>query len=70
MAISILIDAAERLACPKCNQGFPLSDAMSRQALARRAEDLEGTVTRLRAQLEAARREAAELRRRLLVPTA
>lgn len=69
MAINILIDGAERLACPKCNQGFPLSEAMSRQALARCAEDLERTVARLRAQLDAARREAAELRRQLLAPT-
>jgi hypothetical protein len=62
MPLSILIDPTERLACPKCNQGFPLCESLSRQALARYAADLERTLERLRAQLESARREAAELR--------
>jgi hypothetical protein len=62
MPLSILIDPTERLACPKCNQGFPLCESLSRQALLRYAADLERTLGRLRAQLECARREAAELR--------
>jgi hypothetical protein len=66
---SILIDPTERLACPKCNQGFPLYEALSRQALARYATELERTLGQMRAQLDAARREAAALRRQLLVPT-
>lgn len=69
MVPSILIDPTERLACPKCNQGFPLCESLSRLALARYAADLERTLGHLRAQLDAARREAVALRRQLLVPT-
>lgn len=65
MARSIIIDGAERLACPKCNQGFPLAEGVSRQTLARCAEEFERALARLVGQLEAAKREAAELRRRL-----
>ena len=61
MARSIIIDGAERLACPKCNQGFPLAEGVSRH----RAQELEHALARLVQQLEAAKREAAELRRRL-----
>jgi hypothetical protein len=54
MARSIIIDGAQRIACPKCNQGFPLAEGVSLHILARCVE-----------QLEAARREAADLRRQL-----
>jgi hypothetical protein len=62
---SIIIDGAQRLACPKCNQGFPLAEGVSRHTVARCAEEFERTLARLVAELEAARRETAELRRRL-----
>ena len=65
MPRSLLIDGAQRLACPKCNQGFPLAEGVSRHTLARCAEELERALARLAGQLEAAKREAADLRRRL-----
>ena len=61
MARSIIIDGAERLACPKCNQGFPLAEGVSRQ----RAQEFEHLLARLVEELQAAKREAADLRRKL-----
>ena len=55
MARSIIIDGAERLACPKCNQGFPLAEGVSRH----RAQELEQALARLIEQLE--KREAEKM---------
>jgi hypothetical protein len=33
MARPIIVDGAERVACPKCNHGFALSEGISRQAI-------------------------------------
>lgn len=55
MARSIIIDGAERLACPKCNQGFPLAEGVSRH----RALELEQALARLIEQLE--KREAEKM---------
>ena len=53
MARTILVDPAERIACPKCNHGFPLSEGLSRQTIERYAEDFEKSLAQRRKALEA-----------------
>src|SRR5438445_722938 len=33
MARTIIVDGGEKIACPKCNHGFPLSEGISRQTI-------------------------------------
>jgi hypothetical protein len=58
MARPIIVDAAEMVACPKCNHRFPLSEGISRQAIERQAAELERALAEDRKKLEA--RAAAE----------
>src|SRR3989454_9974652 len=53
MARTIIVDGAEKIACPKCNHGFPLSEGISRQTIERYAEDFERSVAAHRRKLEA-----------------
>jgi hypothetical protein len=53
MARSIILDSAERIACPKCNHGFHLSEGISRQTIDRYAEDFERDLAQRRKALEA-----------------
>ena len=53
MARPIIVDGAERVACPKCNHGFPLSEGISRQAIERHAEEFERGNAEQRRKLEA-----------------
>src|SRR5437879_12638529 len=53
MARTIIVDGGEKIACPKCNHGFPLSEGISRQTIERYAEDFERSVAAHRKQLEA-----------------
>src|SRR4051812_33391415 len=41
MARPIIVDGGQRIACPKCNHGFPLSEGISRQTIERYADDFE-----------------------------
>jgi hypothetical protein len=54
MARNIIIDGAERVACPKCSHPFPLSEGISRQTIERHAEDFERQFAERRKALEAA----------------
>ena len=58
----IIVDAAEEIACPKCAQAFALSDAISRQAIERHAEDFDRSLSERAKALEAGL--AAEAKRR------
>jgi hypothetical protein len=62
MARTIIVDGAERVACPKCNHGFALSEGISRQAIERYADDFERGLASERRKLEAEL--AAEAKRR------
>src|SRR5918999_760476 len=53
MARTIIIDAEEKVACPKCNHRFPLSEGISRQAIERHAGELERSLAEHRKKLEA-----------------
>src|SRR2546423_1046878 len=53
MARTIIVDGGEKIACPKCNHGFPLSEGISRQTIERYAEDFERSVAAHRRKLEA-----------------
>src|SRR5438445_13349064 len=53
MARTIIVDGGEKIACPKCNHGFPLSEGISRQTIERYAEDFERSVASHRKKLEA-----------------
>src|SRR2546427_9017113 len=53
MARTIIVDGGEKIACPKCNHGFPLSEGISRQTIERYAEDFERSVAAHRKKLEA-----------------
>jgi hypothetical protein len=53
MARPIMLDAAERIACPKCNHGFVLSEGISRQTVERYAEEFERDLGQRRKALEA-----------------
>src|SRR5438270_8795115 len=58
MAQTIIVDAAEPVACPKCNHRFPLTEGLSRQAIERHAGEYERALAAGRKALEA--RVAAE----------
>jgi hypothetical protein len=49
---TIMISGAEKVACPKCNHGFALSEGISRQTIERYADDFEKELKR-RAEAEA-----------------
>src|ERR687895_473434 len=53
MARTIIIDAEEKVACPKCNHRFPLSEGISRQAIERHAGELERSLAEHKQKLEA-----------------
>jgi len=53
MARTIIVDGGEKIACPKCNHGFPLSEGISRQTIERYAEDFERSVAAHRKKLQA-----------------
>ena len=52
MTRPIVLDASERIACPKCNHGFALSEGISRQTIDRYAEEFEKTLDARRRALE------------------
>lgn len=56
----IIVEAEQKVACPKCNHRFPLSEGISRQAIERQAAELERALAEDRKKLEA--RAAAEAR--------
>src|SRR5256714_1704618 len=58
MAQTIIVHAAEPVACPKCNHRFPLTEGLSRQAIERHAGEYERALAAGRKELEA--RVAAE----------
>ena len=62
MARTIIVEADEKVACPKCSHRFPLSEGISRQAIERHAADLERALAETRKKLEA--QLAAEARAR------
>lgn len=49
----IIVEAEEKVACPKCNQRFALSEGLSRQAIERHAEAFEKSFAERRRKLEA-----------------
>lgn len=53
MARTIIVEAEEKVACPKCSHRFPLSEGISRQAIERHAADLERALAETRKKLEA-----------------
>src|SRR5687768_2343041 len=52
MARTIIVEAEEKVACPKCSHRFPLSEGISRQAIERHAADLERALGDTRKKLE------------------
>ncbi len=50
---TIVIDRAEKVACPKCNHSFHLSEGISRQTIERYADEFQTTLARHRKVLEA-----------------
>jgi hypothetical protein len=50
---TIMIDGDEKVACPRCNHGFPLSEGLSRQTIERHAEAFEHQLNERRRKLEA-----------------
>ena len=44
MARTIIVDGGEKIACPKCNHGFPLSEGISRQTIERYAADFDSAL--------------------------
>jgi hypothetical protein len=53
VARTIIVEAEEKVACPKCSHRFPLSEGISRQAIERHAADLERALAEGRKKLEA-----------------
>ena len=53
MARTIIVEAEEKVACPKCSQRFPLSEGISRQAIERHAAVLERALAETKKKLEA-----------------
>ena len=49
---TIMIDGAAKVACPKCNHHFPLSEGISRQTIERHAEEFERALAEQRKALE------------------
>jgi len=60
MTRTIILQAEEQVACPKCSHRFPLSEGLSRQAIERHAGEFERAVAAGRKALEA--RLAAEVK--------
>lgn len=58
MVRTIMVDAAEEVACPKCSHPFPLSEGISRQTIERYAEDFERAFAERKKSLEALAAEA------------
>jgi hypothetical protein len=52
MARTIIVEAEERVACPKCSHRFPLSEGISRQAIERHAEEFDRALAERRRKLE------------------
>ena len=52
MARTIIVDAEEKVACPKCTHRFPLSEGISQQAIERHAGELERSLAEHRKKLE------------------
>ena len=52
MARTIIVDGAEKIACPKCNHGFPLSEGISRRTIERYADDFERSLAEQKKALE------------------
>src|SRR2546423_13448610 len=53
MARTIIIQAEEPVACPKCNHRFQLTEGISRQAIERHAAELERSLAEHKKKLEA-----------------
>ena len=53
MARTIIVEAEEKVACPKCSHRFPLSEGISRQAIERHAEEFDRALAERRQKLEA-----------------
>src|SRR5688572_10421332 len=53
MARTIIVEADEKVACPKCSHRFPLSEGLSRQAIERHAGEFNRAVAEGRKKLEA-----------------
>src|SRR5918999_3143067 len=53
MARTIIIDAEEKVACPKCSHRFRLSEGISQQAIERHAGELERSLAEHKKKLEA-----------------
>jgi len=53
MARTIIVEAEEKVACPKCSHRFPLSEGISRQAIERHAGEFERALAEGRKKLEA-----------------
>ena len=53
MARTIIVEAEEKVACPKCSHRFALSEGISRQAIERHAEEFERALAERRQKLEA-----------------
>src|SRR5687767_9370492 len=52
MARTIIVDGGQKIACPKCNHGFPLSEGISRQTIERYADDFERSLAEQKKVLE------------------
>jgi len=53
MARTIIVQAEEQVACPRCSHRFPLSEGISRQAIERHAEEFDRALAERRKKLEA-----------------
>lgn len=53
MARTIIVEAEERVACPKCSHRFPLSEGISRQAIEHHAGELERALAEGKKKLQA-----------------
>lgn len=53
MARTIIVEAEEKVACPKCSNRFPLSEGISRQAIERHAGEFERVLAEGRKKLQA-----------------
>src|ERR687895_681420 len=53
MARPVIVEAEEKVACPKCSHRFPLSEGISRQAIERHAEEFDRALAERRRKLEA-----------------
>src|SRR5687767_5682037 len=52
MARTIIVDAEEKVACPKCSRRFFLSEGLSRQAIERHAGEFERSLAEHRQHLD------------------